>query len=319
MANKSGVSVQLAMTGLVMAISGSVLADQVFNDDLIISGSQCLGMDCINGENFSYDTLRLKENNLRIKFDDTSSTGSFPSNDWQITANDSSNGGANKFSIDDVTSGLTPFTIEAGAPSHSLFVSSDGELGIGTSTPELDLQIKSGDTPSIRLEQDSSIGYAAQKWDIGANESNFFVRDITAHVRPFVIKPGAPENSLHINANGYSGINNSNPEAYLHIKDATVAAQTTADSVTALRVENSAASEAERTLLALENQGNTALSLKDSSADGSEWRLVNSEGSFVLMRDGAEMVTIKSDGDVCTADNICLRNLASRLSALDGQ
>jgi len=68
--------------------------DQVIADDLIVQGSACVGMDCVNGESFGFDTIRMKENNLRIKFQDTS-TGTFPTVDWQLTANDSTNGGAN--------------------------------------------------------------------------------------------------------------------------------------------------------------------------------------------------------------------------------
>ena len=71
----------------------SAMADQVINDDLIVTFSECIGNDCVNGESFGFDTLRLKENNLRIKFQDTSNSASFPTNDWQLTANDSSNGG----------------------------------------------------------------------------------------------------------------------------------------------------------------------------------------------------------------------------------
>ncbi len=76
-----------------IGLAGSAFADQVILDDLIVDGSACIGLDCVNGENFGFDTIRLKENNLRIKFDDTSTTASFPSTDWQLTANDSSNGG----------------------------------------------------------------------------------------------------------------------------------------------------------------------------------------------------------------------------------
>ncbi|MBD3856972.1 MAG: hypothetical protein IFK92_10720, partial [Acidobacteria bacterium] len=102
--------------------SGVPTKDQVILDDLIVDGSICAGMDCVNGESFGFDTIRIKENNLRIRAVDTSSTSSFPSRDWQITFNDSANGGANKFSIDDIDGGRTPFTLEAGAPSHSLYV-----------------------------------------------------------------------------------------------------------------------------------------------------------------------------------------------------
>ncbi|MFL6278886.1 MAG: hypothetical protein ACJ731_02135, partial [Vicinamibacterales bacterium] len=69
--------------------------DQVIPDDLIVQGSTCTGFDCVNNESFGFDTLRLKENNLRIHFDDTSSSAGYPANDWRIIANDSASGGAN--------------------------------------------------------------------------------------------------------------------------------------------------------------------------------------------------------------------------------
>jgi len=140
-------------------------ADQVIPDDLVVQGSECVGLDCVNNESFGFDTIRLKENNLRIKFDDTS-TGSFPSNDWQITANDSASGGANKFSIDDTTNARTPFTILAGAPTNSLFIDGIGRIGLRTATPALDLHFNTSNTPGIRLEQNSSVGFATQTWDV---------------------------------------------------------------------------------------------------------------------------------------------------------
>jgi hypothetical protein len=191
--------------------------DQVINDDLIVDGSLCVGFDCVNGESFGFDTIRLKENNLRIKFQDTSSSASFPSNDWQLTANDSSNGGANKFSIDDIDGGRTPFTIEASAPSHSLYVDDGGRVGFGTSTPVVDLHVKSGNTPTLRLEQDGSSGFSPQTWDVAGNETNFFVRDATnGSTLPFRIFPGAATSSLVIDPDGV-GFNKSNPEYKIHV------------------------------------------------------------------------------------------------------
>lgn len=102
-------------------MAGSAWADQVFLEDVIVQGSLCAGFDCVNGENFGFDTIRLKENNLRIRAQDTSNSASFPSNDWQITFNDTGNGGLNKFSIDDVDGGRTPFTIEAAARANALY------------------------------------------------------------------------------------------------------------------------------------------------------------------------------------------------------
>ena len=54
------------------------VADNVIPDDTIIQGSACIGLDCVNNESFGFDTLRLKENNTRIKFDDTSTSPGFP-------------------------------------------------------------------------------------------------------------------------------------------------------------------------------------------------------------------------------------------------
>ncbi|HYQ83948.1 MAG TPA: hypothetical protein VEP28_08085, partial [Rubrobacter sp.] len=96
-------------------------ADQVIPDDLIVQGSTCVGFDCVNNESFGFDTIRLKENNLRIKFEDTS-VGTFPTNDWQLLANESESGGQSKFSIEDVTGAKVPFTVTAGASTNSIFV-----------------------------------------------------------------------------------------------------------------------------------------------------------------------------------------------------
>ncbi len=177
--------------------------DQVIPDDMIVQSSLCVGFDCVDGESFGTDTIRLKENNTRIKFDDTSTSAGFASNDWQLTANDQPSGGANKFSIDDITGSKTPFTIIAGAPTDSIFLDSTGRLGLRTSTPALDVHMNTGNTPAIRFEQNNGGGFTAQTWDIGANEANFFIRDVTGGSRlPFRIRPGAPTSSLDIKADG---------------------------------------------------------------------------------------------------------------------
>ena len=192
--------------------------DQVILDDLIVDGSACIGQDCVNGEAFGFDTLRLKENNLRIKAQDTSNSASFPSVDWQITFNDSSNGGANKFSIDEIDSGRTPFTIEASAPSHSLYVDDGGRIGVGTSTPVVEVHVKNGDSPTVRLEQDGSSGFTAQIWDLAGNETNFFIRDVThGSTLPFRIEPGTSSNMIFLDSTDRVGIRTSAPDAVMHL------------------------------------------------------------------------------------------------------
>jgi hypothetical protein len=209
------------MLGAALIASGKAKADFVIADDLIVQGSACVGLDCVDGEAFGFDTIRLKENNTRIKFDDTSTSVGFPNNDWQLTANDSASGGLNKFSIENTTVATVPFTIVGAAPTNSLFVDNAGRLGIKTSVPGLNIHIATGDTPAQRLEQTTASGFSAQTWDIGGNEANFFIRDLTGGSRlPFRIRPGAPTSSIDINASGNVGIGTASPVRKLTVTGA---------------------------------------------------------------------------------------------------
>ena len=193
--------------------------DVVTADDEIIQGSLCVGLDCVNNESFGFDTIRLKENNTRIKFNDTSTSAGFPNDNWQLTANDSNSGGANKFSIDDVSNAKTPFTVTGNSPTNSIFVASSGKVGFGNGTPVLNLHITATDTPAIRQEQTSGGGFTAQTWDIGANEANWFVRDVTGGSRlPLRIRPGAPTSSIDISASGNVGIGTASPQVLLDVR-----------------------------------------------------------------------------------------------------
>lgn len=149
--NRAGQSVQVVSDGTnwqVMAEAGNVMAayaseqvnaptdnpayQYVRKCDMILGGSECIGSDCVNGESFGSDTLRLKENNLRIMFEDTSDSASFPGNDWRMTANETSNGGRSYFSIDDVDGNISGIAIE-----------NSGNVNIGgnTSSPQGRLQV----------------------------------------------------------------------------------------------------------------------------------------------------------------------------------
>ncbi len=204
--------------GLALFNSHKGQADQRIQDDLVVVGSICAGFDCVNGESFGFDTLRLKENNLRVKFIDTSSSSSFPTRDWQITINDSANGGANWIGIEDLDAGTTPFTILASAPNDSLYISSNGNVGFGTTTPLVDVNIKAGNSPTLRLEQDTSSGFAEQTWDLGGNETNFFIRDVSnGSALPFRIMPSAPNGSLHIAADGDIGFETTTPDGLFDV------------------------------------------------------------------------------------------------------
>lgn len=193
--------------------------DQIFADDVIINGGSLgVGFDVVNGEAFGADTIRLKENNLRIHFDDTSTSSGFPNNDWRIVANDNISGGDNHFSIQDSTAVRVPFRIEAGARTNALVVDSNDRIGIGTKSPVVLMHAVDGNTPTLRLEQDGSSGFSSQTFDIASNEENFFIRDVTnASNLVLRIKPGAPANSLYIRNDGNVGLGTAAPVSPLHV------------------------------------------------------------------------------------------------------
>ncbi|MBT8233671.1 MAG: T9SS type A sorting domain-containing protein [Saprospiraceae bacterium] len=249
---------------------------QVFTQDVIVQGSECVGIDCASSESFGFDTGRYKENNLRLHFDDTSNSASFPSNDWRFTFNDSSNGGANYFSVDDATAGRQIFRVDAGAPANSLRVDNNGDVSIGNANAVTELHITDGDSPTIRLEQNGSSGFTPQTWDMAGNETNFFVRDVTNGSKlPFKIKPGAPDNALFVAADGDIGLGTQNPAttASLHIVRTTTAN---------LKIENTTASNGGRVLLDLENHGPTRVDFYNTNANV-KWRnQVDNQGRYKL-------------------------------------
>lgn len=264
---------------------GIVALDQVIPDDLIVQSSLCVGFDCVDGESFGFDTIRLKENNLRIKFEDTS-VGTFPANDWTIVANDSASGGASYLAFEDTTGAKIPFKVTAGAPTNSLFISSTGNAGFGTSTPVLDLHVTTTDTPALRFEQTSGGGFTAQTWDVAGNEANFFVRDVTGGSRlPFRIRPGAPTSSIDIGASGNVGIGTNNPGSKLHVVGLAP-------------------------ILTVESTGNggAGILLNDSNSTGpitgtatGTWQITNrnSDGRLGFSRNsGADSVVVTSTGNV---------------------
>ena len=203
-------------------VEGGLYKDQVILDDLIVNGgSACIGLDCNNGESFGSDTLRLKENNLRIHFQDTSTSASFPTSDWRIIANDSTNGGENYLAFEDSNAGTIPFRVEAGAGANSLFVEAGGNVGLGTDDPVVQLHVKNGNTPTLRLEQDGSSGFASQTWDVAGNEAGFFIRDATNGSKlSFRVLPNAPSEALVVEGTtGDIGIGaGTNPSFDLHVR-----------------------------------------------------------------------------------------------------
>lgn len=201
-----------------VASTEAVAKDVLHYDDVITTGSLCVGFDCANGEAFGYCTTKLKENNLQLCFEDTS-VGAFPTTDWKIQINDTTSGGASYFAIWDVDGGRKPFVIEGGAPANSLYVEDYGRIGLGTSIPYVELHVVDGDSPTVRLDQDGSSGWAAQSWDLVGNETNFFIRDVTNGSKlSFRIQPNTPSDTLTLRSSGHVGIGTWSPESTLEIE-----------------------------------------------------------------------------------------------------
>ncbi|MDY7094871.1 MAG: tail fiber domain-containing protein [Acidobacteriota bacterium] len=284
------------------ALSNLTEADQVFIDDLIVIANECVGFACVNNESFGVDNFRLKDVNNRIHFQDTS-TGTFPTNDWRITANDDTSGGASYFSIDDVDAGTTPFLVEAAARNNALYVDSSGRLGMGTNAPAEELTIVVGDSPGLRLQQDSSSSFTPYTWEIVANESNFLIEDTTGGTNyPFRIRPGAPTDSIHIADDGDVSFGAGAPSADVRFL---VQANTTSN-FAGLRVQNA-------------SSGNIQTHFAGS---GWEWRQTFRSGDMIFdsQEDGPNEWELDTDGNVTatsfnpTSD----RNLKHGFETVDG-
>ncbi len=83
----------------------------------------------------------------------------------------------------------------------------------------VELHVKDGDSPTLRLEQDGSSGFTPQTWDLAGNETNFFIRDVTNGSKlPFRIRPGAPDSAIDIASTGNVGIGTASPAEELTVK-----------------------------------------------------------------------------------------------------
>jgi hypothetical protein len=179
--------------------SDSGVLDNVIADDQIVVGRLCAGVDCVNGEVFDDDgEIRIKANNTRIKFVDTSTALGFPDHDWRITVNDSISGGLNYFGIEDLTT------------SAKYYMHSDD-------TPGDWLHISVLDTPGIKLEQ-NNIFYPAYSWSVRANNTLFRVFDETAGTIPFRIEAAAPTKTLYLSNDLKVGIGTATPPHALSIR-----------------------------------------------------------------------------------------------------
>ena len=286
-------------------------ADQLISDDLIVQGSLCSGSQCVDGESFGFDTIRMKQNLVRLGFVDTS-VGAFPTTDWQITVNDPDGQGFGEFfAIDNLDTGARILRLDSAAPANSVYVDNFGNLGLGTSTPGLELHLLDSDTPGVRLQQDTSLGNPGIVWDIAGNEANFFVRNNGQ--LPFRIRPGAPTSTLMLAADGNVGVGGQSvPTASLHVWRN--------DGSALMRIEEASSTAAPRTLLELVNHGQAVLQFSDSAA-GADWKVAGDSGfSIATEAAGTPQFALAPNGDLAITGTLSQgssRTLKTAIQAVD--
>ena len=119
---------------------GRTALDIVNADDLIVQGSLCVGFDCVLNESFGFDTIRLKENNTRIKFEDTS-VGGFPTTNGSSRRTTSASGGAEQV-LDRGHHGRQGPVHGRGRRAHQFALRGiTGRVGFRTQRPVLDVHL----------------------------------------------------------------------------------------------------------------------------------------------------------------------------------
>lgn len=104
---------KLSIAALCLSFSSITLADTVILDDVIVHGSACVGTPCMNEEVFDFDTLKVKSDMPQIRFQDTSVSASFPTQDWLMGVTTSLDM-TSIFYIKDVTSSEDVLQAESG-------------------------------------------------------------------------------------------------------------------------------------------------------------------------------------------------------------
>lgn len=189
------------------------------NNTMLINGSLGVGQDIVNGEVFGFNTLILKENNLRLLFDDVDTiTSGFPYNDWKLEANASSNGGESYFAIVDETSGLYPVKVMAGAESNALYVASTGFVGIGKENPTSRLDV-AGNIKANQFIGDGSglTGITGATGGLDSEDNLLIAADNNSDNTGEIALQTKAETRMVITNDGFVGIGIASPTAELEV------------------------------------------------------------------------------------------------------
>ncbi len=115
---------------------------QVIAENLAVQGDLCAGSaDCTDSDLSFFQVIRIKGSNTRLEFSDTSTVPNFPATDWELTANGSAEFSPAFFAVTDADTTNKVLYIEAGAPQNTLYLESDGDVGLGTMSPATKLHV----------------------------------------------------------------------------------------------------------------------------------------------------------------------------------
>ncbi len=236
---------------------------------LVVQNNACIGTHCANND-ANVSTLKLKSVQPNILFDDVDIPCEDPpcvntAHDWGLLINPSD---VAQFSIRDVDGGLTPFSVVAGAPDNSLYVSGNGNIGLGTSTPgsTLDIVANAAATETARITNLSATGFSGFSYFdestalglfIGLDNANNNTRINSINNNPIVVLTNSVE-KMRVTSAGDVGIGTASPATQLHIRG------TDAGSRNKILVENAGTTNF-RELLEIRNVGGAFFILKDTN------------------------------------------------------
>jgi hypothetical protein len=284
-----------------------ITAESTFIDgDLSVKGNACIGTSCTtNDPDPNLPSLILKGPQPHIRFDDQFVEGGSTPHDWAILINPFS---AAEFSIGDVEdteSPLIPFTIAGGAPNSSIYVASNGNVGLGTATPAQELHIfENADTgtrilienpntglstsSALTVRSDSAVadfkahgsgrttvsrfGQTLAGWGEFATYSGNGLAVGTANDKPLILGTN-DANRVHITAAGNIGIGTTTPANRLHVFGNA--------GTNKVLIQEANGTTTARELLEIRNNGAAAFILEDTSVT-ERWGVGTFASSLVM-------------------------------------
>ncbi len=243
-----------------------------------MKGNACIGISCTDDDpDPNLPTLILKGPQPHIRFDDQFVEGGSSPHDWALLINPNS---AAEFSIADAENGLFPFTIAGGAPDSSVYVASNGKVGLGTATPAAPLHlfgsaandVHIGIGPNPASGPAFNVGYGGSSFGRGAGFLNVLPDASATAPNPSLRFMTATVERMIVTNTGNVGIGTSSPSTQLHVRNTGSGGK--------ILAENASGTTTPRELLEIRNNGGAAFILADTSTP-QRWSIISFGGSLI--------------------------------------